>query len=51
MTCTDGLKRPRLTPAPWTIACVARGVVMNRSSSAVAGSWLCAGSAIAAYRP
>ncbi len=38
VTCTAGLNRPRLTPAPRTMAWVARGVVMNRSSSAAAGS-------------
>jgi hypothetical protein len=51
VTWTEGRKRPTFTPAPRTIAWVARGVVMNRSSSAVAGAWLCAGSTIAAHRP
>src|SRR5690349_14733675 len=41
VTWIDGLKRPTVTPAPRSIAWVARGVVTNRASSDAAdGAWL-----------
>ena len=37
MTWMDGLNRPAVTPAPRSMAWVARGVVTNRASSAATG--------------
>ena len=51
MTWIEGRNRPTLTPEPRSIAWVARGVVMNRSSSAAAGDWLVGGRVVAAQPP
>ena len=51
MTCTEGRNRPASTPVPRTMAWVARGVVMNRSSSAAADDWCCSARAIADQAP
>ncbi len=45
VTWIEGRKCPRLTPDPRSMACVARGVVMNRISSSATGVRLCRGGA------
>ncbi len=37
MTWMDGRNRPAVTPAPRSIACIARGVETNRASSLATG--------------
>lgn len=49
--CTDGLNRRMPTPARRSIAWVARGVVMKRSSSSAAGGMACRDRVIALQTP
>ena len=51
VTWMDGRNRPMLMPEPRSIAWIARGVEMKRTSSAAAGSTLWSGRVIALHTP